>query len=253
MDLQGKRAVVTGAASGIGEALCRRLPAHGCRVVGADKNSRGAAHLFQGDLRSPEVVDALFEYAVAEMGGIDIFFANAGFGYYESIEQDDWSHIEEIFKLNVFSAIYAAEKMRSLNAGREYRVVMTSSTAGRIAMQGYALYGATKAALDRFAEGYRMELERKNSLVMIYPLAVRSSFCSNAGNAPLAWPRQSPEQVADAIIRGLQRDKKDIYSSPILRAMLLTSYYLPLAKRPYQAMESLRFRMWSAKQRGKCG
>lgn len=251
MDLNGKRAVVTGAASGIGDALFRKLPALGCSAVGADKNPSSAADFFEGDLRSREAVDGLFEFALEKMGGIDVFFANAGFGYYESIEQEDWSHIEEIFKLNVFSAIYAAEKMRNLNRSREYRVVMTSSTAARIAMQGYALYGATKAALDRFAEGYRMELGRKNALVMVYPLAVKTGFCRNAGDAPLAWPRQNPDQVADAVIKGLAKDKADIYTSQLLRDMLLTSYYLPFTKRPYQAMESLRFSLWSRKQRGR--
>ena len=61
------------------------------------------------------------------MGGIDLFIANAGFAYYEKIEKPDWDHLTRIYQLNVFSAIYATEKMQDLNKGRPYKVVMTAS------------------------------------------------------------------------------------------------------------------------------
>ncbi len=262
MDLHKKRIVITGAASGIGATLMKKLLTHECNIVAADKDSsawessvettnasQAKVYSFIGNLSSQQTVDDLFEFAITKMGGIDIFFANAGFGYYEMINDADWKHIEDIFRVNVFSVIYATEKMRSINHNREYRVVITSSTAGRIAMAGYALYGSTKAALDRFAEGYRMDIRENHSLVLVYPLAVKTSFCKNAGDAPLAWPRQDPDQVADAIIKGIIKDKSDIYTSKLLRVMLLISHNLPFTKRLYQTMESIRFQKWLNKGR----
>lgn len=171
MDIQQKRIVVTGAASGIGRALLQQLAGYPAQIVAADRDGAGlqgaiaavgrpGAHIvsFVGDLSHSEQVDGLFQFAVERMGGIDLFIANAGFGYCERLERADWQHIDAIYRTNVFSPIYAIEKMAELPHESPYRVVITGSVLGRIALEGYALYTSTKAALDRFLEGYRLEL-----------------------------------------------------------------------------------------------
>lgn len=209
---------------------------------------------FLCDLARQEEVDRLFEYAIKQMGGIDIFIANAGFAYWERIGKPDWGLIEAIFQTNVFSPIYAAEKMHTLFPTADYRVVITSSVLGRVGLEGYALYAATKAALDRFAEVYRLEGGKQGRLVLVYPLAVRSSFFQAAGGGPVPWLSQSPEAAARAMLRGIERDHGTIYTSRLLRPMLLVNHLLPIARRWYQALDGrVAGRHWATREKGESG
>lgn len=254
MQIDGKRMVVTGAASGIGRALLQQLAAYDLQLVAADIDEfrlqeaveaiakpDGQILPFTCNLSLPHDVDDLFKFALDRMGGIDIFFANAGFGYYEHIERPDWGHIEEIYRTNVFSPIYAVEKMQEMHRDSPFYVVLTGSVLGRVALEGYALYASTKSALDRFVEGYRLEKRQNGRLVIAYPLPVRTDFFRAAGDAPIPQLSQSADKVATAIIRGVERDKERIYTSPLLPLMLLIDRLFPPARRLYQRMDSRTF------------
>jgi short-subunit dehydrogenase len=259
MRLEQQRVVLTGAASGIGRALLERLAGYPAQVLAADVNAAGLEQaldavkgrpaqvsVFVGDLGRAEQVDALFEQALARMGGIDLFFANAGFPYYESLEVPDWEHIEKIYRVNVFSPIYAALKLRQVSAGRAYRVVVTASAMGMLALPGYALYSSTKAALQRFAEAYRFELGERAALTMVYPIGTRTQFFQAASQkaAPQTFPSQSAEQVARLIVRGVERDRADIYPSLLFRVFIGLDRYLPFLRRVEQWIELKRFERW---------
>jgi short-subunit dehydrogenase len=131
MNLDQKRIVVTGASSGIGSALLRELSLRPVQVtavgrdetrlrtaIGSVSSSQARVLPFTGDLARQSDVDDLFEYAIEMMGGIDLFFANAGFAYWERVQEPDWGRIEAIFETNVFSPIYALEKMHASPGGR---------------------------------------------------------------------------------------------------------------------------------------
>jgi NAD(P)-dependent dehydrogenase (short-subunit alcohol dehydrogenase family) len=193
---------------------------------------------FAGDMATQRDVDALFAYAIETMGGIDIYLANAGIAYWERVSEPDWGRMEAIFQTNVFSPIYAAEKMRALSSGTGYRFVITSSILGRVGLHGYALYSSTKAALDRFAEVYRLESGQRGQLVLVYPLAVRSGFYQTAGRAPVPWLSQPAREVARAMLRGIEKDRETIYTSWILPPMLLLNHLLPFTRRWYQAIDA---------------
>jgi uncharacterized protein len=251
MNLDHKRLVLTGASSGIGRALLLELSEREVEVVAVGRDqvrlqvavdsasaSQARVMPFNCDLARQEGVDRLFEYAIQQMGGIDIFFANAGFAYWERIGEPDWGRIEAIFQTNVFSPIYAAQKMETLFPSADYRVVITSSVLGRVGLEGYALYAATKAALDRFAEVYRLERGKRGQLILVYPLAVRSGFFQAAGGGPVPWLSQSPEAAAQAVLRGIERDRETIYTSWVLRPMLLFDRLLPFTRRWYQALDA---------------
>jgi short-subunit dehydrogenase len=251
MNIDGKRIVITGASSGIGRALLQELSGREVQVVAVGRDearlhdavtsasgAQASVMAFAGDMATQRDVDALFTYAIETMGGIDIFFANAAIAYWERTPEPDWDRIEAIFQTNVFSPIYAAEKMRALFARTGYRVVITSSILGRVGLDGYALYSSTKAALDRFAEVYRLENRARGQLVLVYPLAVRSSFYQTAGHAPVPWLSQPAEEIAKAALRGIEKDRETIYTSWILPPMLLLNHLLPFTRRWYQAIDS---------------
>lgn len=257
MNIDGKRIVVTGAASGIGRALLRQLSTYNVQPVAADMDDlrlqesvldlelpHAQIWPFTGDFSLAQDMDDLFEFAVDRMGGIDLFFANAGIGYCERIERADWPHIEAVYRTNVFSTLYAVAKMGELHQGPGYRVVITASLLGQVALEGYALYSSAKAALDGFAEGYRLEVEDRSCLALVYPLAVRTDFFRAAGDAPLPWPSQSADSVARAIVPGVERDKETIYTSPILPLVLLVDRLFPPARRLYQRINSRGFCCW---------
>jgi NAD(P)-dependent dehydrogenase (short-subunit alcohol dehydrogenase family) len=267
MKLDDKRIVLTGASSGIGRALLQELSARQVQVVAAgrdetrllaaiDAASRSQAKImpFQGDVGRQADMDRLFGCAVEQMGRIDLFIANAGFGYWERIGEPDWGGMETIFQTNVFSPIYAIQKMQALFPGADNRVVIAASVLGRVGLEGYGLYAATKAALDRFAEVYRLERRRRGQLVLVYPLAVRSGFYRAAGGGPVPWLSQSPEAAARAVLRGIEKDRETIYTSWILRPMLLFDRLLPVARRWYQALDGrVARRHWATRETSTSG
>ncbi len=260
MDIDGKRVVLTGASSGIGRALLQELSRRPVQVVAVSRDGtrlREAVGSVAGsqarlipypcDVAQERDVDRLFAYAIEQMGGIDLFFANAAFAYWEPVPAPDWGAIEAIFQTNVYSPIYSAAKMQALFPGEDYRVVITSSVLGRVGLEGYALYAATKAALDRFAEVYRLGPAGRGRLVLVYPLAVRGRFYQAAGDAPVPWLSQPAEAVARAMVRGIERDRETIYTSWILPPMLLLNDLLPFTRRWYQALDArVSRRRWEA-------
>ena len=258
MKINNKRIVLTGAASGIGRALLQILSGYSAQIIVADisqtmlqttidtvpsKNATITPYI--ADLSQQQNVDALFDYAVEKMGGIDLFIANAGYAYYEKIEQPDWDHIARVYQLNVFSTIYSAEKMKALNGEQSYKVVMTASSIGHLPLPGYAIYSGTKAALHRFAEAYRYELEDPTSLMLVYPIATRTNFFNTAGDeVPVMWPNQPAEVVARAVVKGIESDRTSVYPSGLFRIFRVSERILPFLRNILQGWEYRRFKQW---------
>ncbi len=173
--LQGKVAVVTGAASGIGRASAARLAAGGASVLLADINQgvEEAAAAIRGaggtaaaavvDVADDDAVKALVARAVDEMsetGGLDIMFANAGIigslAPILDLERDDFRNVFEVNLLGVFSCIkYAARHMVEHGGGS---IVCTASVAGLRASAGPAHYGASKAAIINLVQSAAMQM-----------------------------------------------------------------------------------------------
>jgi short-subunit dehydrogenase len=259
MDIKNKRIVVTGAASGIGKALVTNLSQYDCHILAVDRNSDGLSqfleqvlnakakiHSYICDIGYQEQIDNLFDHARQELGDIDIFIANAGYAYYEQLSNADWDRIDQIFKVNVHSPIYTAIKMKQLHPDSTYKMVVTASAIGKLGLPGYALYGATKSAIDRFAEAYRFELPDPSSLALVYPIATRTQFFQEASDhkAPTPWPSQTPQQVASAIIRGIEKDHKSINPSLVYQIFLGVGRIIPPLYRLEQWIEMQRFKKW---------
>lgn len=245
MKLEGSRIVLTGAASGIGFALLDRLAGIPCQIVAADISEEAlrealgrlvspATHItaFAGDLGDERAVDALFDRALAAMGGIDIFIANAGFAYYEAFGTPTWAHIERIQRVNVTSPLYSLGRMQALHAGSDadFLVAITCSAMSRLGIAGYALYSSTKAALDRFAEAYRAERPRGH-LLLAYPISTRTRFFNSSqsrAETPVFPPTQSAETVASAILAGIERNAASVFPSQLFRITAFLNRFVPL-------------------------
>ncbi|MFI6869934.1 SDR family oxidoreductase [Nocardia sp. NPDC050406] len=162
MDVAGKVAIVTGAGSGIGEALAGRLVAAGARVVLADLDaasvravaeSLGASAVFEaGDVSDAEVIRGLVARAEAEFGPVDLYFANAGIFGARGLDGSDeqWAAALDV---NVMAHVRAAQILVPgwLERGSGY-FISTASAAGLLTQIGSAPYAVTKHAAVGFAE-----------------------------------------------------------------------------------------------------
>lgn len=263
MKLESSRIILTGAASGIGFALLKRLAGIPCQVVAADLNEEAlktavgklispAAKItpFVGDMGDPQAVDLLFSQAVSAMGGIDLFIANAGFAYYESLGTISWEHIDKIFRVNTVSPIYAVTKMTALHEdGSPYLVAITASAMAKLGLAGFSLYGATKAALDRFADAYHLEQPANAHLMMVYPIATRTNFFKAASSkaAPVLAPSQTPDYLAGKILRGIEKESRSVQPSILFRLMMLVNRVLPITG-IYQHYSRRLFESWLQRQ-----
>lgn len=252
MNWNSKKIVVTGASSGIGLELVSMFLSMGCHVVAADKMAHPIPHdsedffQFQGDLSTPQGVESLFAFALQQLGSIDIFVANAGFAYYEKLEEANWEHISSIFSINYQSAVYSAQKMKQLKGNEPFNFVTTSSGMAVLPMPGYALYSSAKAALKGFAEAYRWELDKGQYFQVVYPIATKTDFFKNAGDSPVPWPSQASQVVAQHIIKGIQRNRSSIYPSKLFYSLTLVNRVFPIIFKLYAFMEFKKFKQWLA-------
>lgn len=255
MELLGKKVVITGASSGIGLEILKLLIQNGCHVVACARHieriSLNSPNLFLTacDVSKKEDVDALFDFAMEKLGGIDLFIANAGFAYYEKIEKPDWNHIESIVNTNFIASVYSAEKMKELHGNASYNFVVTASAMGLLSLPGYALYSGTKAAVRGFADGYRPELEKNQHFQVVYPVATKTKFFKRAGdNTPVPWPTQEPEKVAKCVIKGIEKNKKRIFPSTMFRLTDIANRVFPFLFRIYVSINEKAFKKWLAEK-----
>ena len=145
--LEGKVAIVTGAASGIGEATADLFRSEGATVVAADRLE--GVDIVSVDAGSEADVERLVEQTVADFGGVDVVFANAGIsgGLAGIFDQSsaDWEEILRVNLIGPFLAIkYAAPHMKQRGGGS---IICTASVAGIRAGAGGPAYSASKAGV----------------------------------------------------------------------------------------------------------
>jgi NAD(P)-dependent dehydrogenase (short-subunit alcohol dehydrogenase family) len=160
--LEGKVAIVTGAASGIGKAAAELFRAEGATVVAADRTN--GQDVVSVDAGSEADVERLIEQTVADHGGLDVFFANAGIsgGLAGLFEQSsaDWEEILRVNLIGPWLAIkYAAPHMKDRGGGS---IVCTASVAGLRAGAGGVAYSASKAGVINLVKTAAVQLCESN-------------------------------------------------------------------------------------------
>jgi 2-hydroxycyclohexanecarboxyl-CoA dehydrogenase len=158
MRLEGKKALVTGGASGIGAAIARRLAAEGAEVTIGDLNLEGATEVageISGLSIQLDVTDLGSAQAAVDSAGppIDILINNAGtdeFGFFPQTTPEQWKRVVDVNLYGVLNCTYAA--LPGMQEAAYGRIVNIASEAGRVGSKGSAVYSAAKAGVIGFTK-----------------------------------------------------------------------------------------------------
>ncbi|MEU9733219.1 SDR family oxidoreductase [Streptomyces sp. NPDC048002] len=212
--LQDAGVVVTGAGGGIGAALARRFAGAGARVVVNDLDAGRAEAVAAeiGGIAVPGDASGIVTAAREALGtGIDVYCANAGVGSggSESAGEDVWALAWDV---NVMAHVRAAQELvpEWLERGSG-RFVSTVSAAGLLTMIGAAPYSVTKHGAYAFAEWLSLTYRHRGIKVhAICPQGVRTDMLAatgSAGDLVLQPTAIEPDDVADALFKGMEEDR----------------------------------------------
>ena len=226
MEIRDKVIIVTGAGSGIGEAMARRFASEGPRaIVAADLNLEAASKVAEDiggvavycDVSDAESNQALIEGTEDRFGPIDLFCANAGYAIVgdEQTHPDEW---DRMWGVNVMSHVHAAKYLIPgwLARGEGY-FLATVSAAGLVTNLKAAQYSVTKHAALAFAEWISATYgDRGVRVSALCPMFVKTplltdheDFMALDGGRAL-----EPEDVADSVVAGLKDEKFLILPHP---------------------------------------
>ena len=236
--------IITGASTGIGAGIARRLGAAGHRLVLAarrqtelervgDEATRAGSPgvlIVPTDVTRRDDVQALSERAIAEFGGYDVWINNAGRGITRSVLDLSDDDFDQIMAVNVKSALYGMQFAARHFIDRGHgQIINVSSFLGRVPLALHrSAYNAAKAALNSLTANLRTELANRSSdihVTLVMPGMVNTDFARNALNAPpgtggYAGPHvQTIEQVADMVLDVIEHPVAEVYTNPASRAM----------------------------------
>jgi short-subunit dehydrogenase len=230
LDLHGRRAIITGAGSGIGRALALELAARGGaialagrRVAPLDETATlvaergGSAHVITADLSLDGEPERVVEEAVAALGGLDILVNNAGNVRAGALEQISAADINAMIRLNLLAPVLATRAamphLRASGARHGHAALVgIASASGLVGMPYYATYAATKAGLTRFDEAVRRELIGSGvHVATVYPGPVDTPMMATTqAGADLGYGLRPVDDVVTEIMAGLEAREIDI-------------------------------------------
>lgn len=225
---------ITGASSGLGNALAAHVLTAGHQVVMTARNTSALDHLkaeypetamaAQLDVTDTSSIEAVVNAAHERFDGVDVLVNNAGYGYTAAVEEGEDDAVARLFATNFFGPVAlikaALPGMRSSGAGV---IVNISSVGARITIPGGGYYSAAKAALEGLSGSLRNEVEPLGlRVVVVEPGSFRTDFrgrsadrsdvqisdydevLGRTGTAKLGPQRGAPERAAAAILRAVE-------------------------------------------------
>ncbi len=218
-EFQGKVAVITGGASGIGLAIAQKCVNEGMKVVLADideapltkaeaeLNALGATVLgVKTDVSKRRDMELLARRAQDTFGQVDLLFNNAGVAGGGASWETTWNDWEWIIGINLWGVIHGVKVFTPLMLAQntEGHIINTSSMAGLIVGAGSAPYAATKHAVVALSESLYLSLQERNSLVkvsVLCPGLVRTNIVNAQRNKPDALRDQPVAQTPQMLAR----------------------------------------------------
>jgi short-subunit dehydrogenase len=245
--LQGKRILVTGCSSGIGQAIAQCLAAKGARLALAartlDKlndfattlSAKGTEVLaVPTDVTVVEDRERLLAAIQAKFGGLDILINNAGVASFGHFAGSTEAILRQVMEVNFFApAELIRQAIPMLTLGIQPAIVNVSSMCGRRGMPAWPEYSASKFALCGLTEALRGEMVRFDvDVLLVLPGLTRSdlvrNLLRNEGRMKIDFAAaMAPEQVAQTIVRSIEGNKPETQLGRDTRWMLRFQRYFP--------------------------
>jgi len=249
-ELSGKKALVTGAASGIGRAIALELARHDTHLFLIDVDAAKLAGVaYQArmagvevierrcDVSQPSEVSATVAAMLCQWGGVDVLVNNAGITYYGRTEEMSSEHWDRLMRINLDSHVqFTRELLPSLMARREAHVLNVCSVFGLVAMPKLAAYSTSKYAMVGFSEALRAEFGREGlGVTALCPGFVSTNLFASApqpekSRGPKIPPRlfcTTPEKVARAAVQAIRRDRRLVVVEPFAKLLTTVKRFAP--------------------------
>jgi short-subunit dehydrogenase len=239
---------ITGASAGIGRATALRLARDGAAVAicarRADRLDAVAAEIaaaggqalaVAADVTRGEDMDAFVASTVERFGRLDVMMCNAGFGIAGAIDDIAPDQMRKLMDINYTGTYHATRAaLPRFRQQRSGHIIMVSSIVGKRGVPYMGAYSATKFAQVGLAECLRAELRGSGiDVSVVYPVSTESEFFDvmsrETGTAVTraAGPRQSVEQVAEAIAKAIRRPIPEVYPHAKSRALVILNAFAP--------------------------
>ncbi|HUG91651.1 MAG TPA: SDR family oxidoreductase [Planctomycetaceae bacterium] len=247
--IRGKRALVTGAASGIGRALALALAREGAHVylldvddarlsaVAAEAARQGVdAVAARCDLTRPADITAALQEMLDRWGGVDIVVNNAGVVYYGPTDRMTAAQWDWLLGINLLAPIQIIRELLPVLKERpEAHILNVCSIAGLVAGGRTAAYHVAKFGLVGFSEALRAEYARRGiGVTALCPGPVRTNLyrsgISGKGPAvplPPRWICASEEAVARKAIRAIRRNRRLVLVTPLAHLLFNVKRFAP--------------------------
>ncbi len=225
VELNGARVLLTGATGGLGQAIARALHERGATLTLTGRRVdvlEGAASELgdRVDAKSLDLSDAdAVERFAAEAGEVDVLVANAGLQAGGPLLDFEPDQIDRALDVNLRAPIQLARALAPAMVERgDGHLVFISSIAGKVANPGSSLYSGTKFGLRGFAFGLSEDLRGTGvGVTTVFPGFVRGAgmFHDAGVKLPPGIGTRSPEQVAAAVLKGIESGRAEIDVAPL--------------------------------------
>ena len=249
-ELRGKKALVTGAASGIGRAVALRLAAEGCHLYLLDIDLPGLAETRQRaaqsgievitapcDLSRSEEITAANRLMLSRWGQLNILVNNAGVVYAGPTENMTAQQWQWLLSINLLAPIqFVRELLPVLRNSPGSHIVNISSIYGLVAFGRFTAYNVSKFALVGLGESLRAEYGRQGlGVSTICPGFVTtnlfgsamSGYCDGRRPIPPRCVCTSPERVAEKVVRAIRHDRRMTVITPLAHFLYGLSRFAP--------------------------
>jgi len=230
VELAGKRALLTGATGGLGQAIARALAERGATLVLSARKAEALRELAEslpgehGIAPADLAVEGAAERLATDAGEVDCLVANAGLpgtGVIQSFSPDE---VTRALRVNLEAPIMLA---RELAPGMTERgsghLVFVSSLAGKAPSPRSAIYCGTKFGLRGFALSLRADLAPTGvGVSLVLPGFIREAgmFAASGAKPPPGLGTSTPQEVAAAVVRAIERDKFEVAVAPLRQRAL---------------------------------
>nr|CAG4638500.1 EOG090X07KM [Cyclestheria hislopi] len=249
--LEGKIVLITGASSGLGEALARSFYAQGCRLILSSRNRKELervreeltkSNLQQDTIHIPSILpldvsdfqsaEPKIRAAIQHWGHIDILINNAGLSYRGEVVDTSLGVDIQLMNVNYFGAVALTKAVLPYMISRKSgHIVMIGSLQSKLAIPFRSAYTASKHALQAFSDSLRAEVQSLNiQVTVVNPGYIKTNLSRNAltGNGakygkmdPSTESGLSPSVVANAVVNAVKRKKKEVLSCSVFHKLVV--------------------------------